>query len=55
VLVVTDATAATVEYPIFPIDATTWSAYHAGSYGAEPLDVRVRNRDGGLSAPISYP
>lgn len=55
VLVVTDAGMVVTEYPIFPVDATTWATHYSGGYGVEPLDVRVRNRDGGTSAPIAYP
>lgn len=55
VLVVTDALLVTTEYPLFPVDATTWSTHYSGGYGVEPLDVRVRNRDGGESTPIAYP
>jgi hypothetical protein len=55
VLVVTDAAALTTEYPLFPVDATQWSTHYSGSYGPEPLDVTVRNADGGASSPVTYP
>jgi YVTN family beta-propeller protein len=55
VLVVSDAGSVVTEYPIFPVDSTSWSTHYSGAYGAEPLDVSVRNRDGGTSSPVVYP
>ncbi len=55
VLVVTDASLVTTEYPIFPVDATSWATYASGDYGAEPLTVTVRNPDGGTSPGVPYP